>query len=103
MIVVWADQAFDRLAEIRDYIARDDPEAADRHIDKLIARGDSLSEFPNLGRRLPELPRADLRELVEGNYRIVYRVREEAIQILTVFEGHRLLPIDDLPDENYSG
>ena len=100
MIVVWTDQAFVRLAAIRDHIARDDPEAADRHIDTLINRGDVLSEFPNSGRRLPELPRSDLRELVEGNYRIVYRVREESVQILTVFEGHRLLPVDDLPGDN---
>lgn len=43
------------------------------------------------------MPRCGLRELVEGNYRIVCRLREGEVEILTVFEGHRRLPVDDLP------
>lgn len=95
MKVVWTDQAFDRLAEIEDFIARDDPVAAERVINRLIDRAEILSDHPGLGRALPELPGGNLRELVERNYRIVYRVQDETIAILTVFEGHRLLPADE--------
>jgi hypothetical protein len=40
-----------------------------------------------------------LRDLVVGNYRLVYRRRPETVEVLTVFEGHRLLRRDELPDE----
>jgi plasmid stabilization system protein ParE len=47
---------------------------------------------------VPELPRSDLRELVEGNYRIVYRVRGRVVEVITVFEAHRRLPEKDLSE-----
>lgn len=43
---------------------------------------------------VPERERPDLREVFVGGYRIIYRVRAERIDVLTVFEGHRLLPED---------
>ena len=43
------------------------------------------------GRIVPEFERRDIREVLFRNYRIVYRVKEDQILILTVFEGHRLL------------
>jgi toxin ParE1/3/4 len=49
-----------------------------------------------MGRWVPELPESKLRELIEGNYRIVYRVRGKTVQILTVFEGHRRFPASDV-------
>ena len=97
MTLRWTDQAYLRLAEIHDFIASDSPENASRLIDRLIARAQTLLRFPHLGRKLPELPETDLREIVDGNYRIVYRVRRRAIEVLTVFEAHRLLPTEDLP------
>ena len=97
MKIVWTDQAYRRLAEIEDFVARDRPEAAERLVARLIDRADVLAYQPSLGRALPELPGSGLRELVEGNYRIVYRLREGEVEILTVFEGHRRLPVNDLP------
>lgn len=96
MKVVWTEQAWDRLLEIERFIARDDASAATRLLDKLIDRGDSLKEHPRRGRRLPELPESGLRELIVDNYRIVYRRTPRAVEVLTVFEGHRLLRIDEL-------
>lgn len=94
MRVLWTEQALASLAEIEAYVAEDDAVAAVRLIDRLIERADILSEHPMAGRRVPELPKSSLRELVEGNYRIVYRIQQEAVEMLTVFEGHRLLPVD---------
>ncbi|SDX17772.1 type II toxin-antitoxin system RelE/ParE family toxin [Thiocapsa roseopersicina] len=100
MKVLWTDQAFERLAEIEEYIARDDPATAERFIDRLIDRSQALADHPGLGRTLPELPGSDFRELVEGNYRIVYRLHGDAVAVLTVFEGHRRPPLDDLALED---
>jgi addiction module RelE/StbE family toxin len=99
MRVVWTDQSWQRLAEIEDFIARDDPTAAALLIDKLIERGEALADHPDRGRVLQELSESGLRELVVGNYRLVYRRRPETVEVLTVFEGHRLLRRDELPDE----
>lgn len=96
MRVVWTDQAFLRLAELSDFIARNSPEAADRVADQLIRKGDALADFPERGRVVPELPGSGLRELIQGNYRIVYRVRRARIEILTVFEGHMSFPEEDI-------
>lgn len=99
MKVTWTDQSWQRLAEIEDFIARDDPKAAARLVDKLIERGEALADHPDRGRALPELPESGLREFVVGNYRLVYRRRLETVEVLTVFEGHRLLRREELPGE----
>jgi len=97
--VLWTEQAFARLAEIESYIAADDPAVARRFAARLIGRASRLARTPHMGRLVPELPGSKLRELIEGNYRIVYRIRGKTIQVLTVFEGHRRFPADDVPDE----
>ena len=97
MRVVWTRQAFDCLTEIEDFIARDNPRAAEQHTERLIAKTEALGAHPQLGRIVPEVPGSNLRELVEGNYRIVYRVRGDIVEVLTVFQGHHLLPKEDLP------
>jgi toxin ParE1/3/4 len=93
VIVEWSDRALLRMTEIKKYIARDDLAAAERLLDRFIERVESLSELPRQGRRMPEYP--NVRELVVGRYRIVYRIRV-SIEVLTVFEGHRLPPGEDL-------
>ena len=96
MRVRWTEQAFTRLAGIEDYVAADSPSAAQRLVARLVRRASTLAGTPNIGRRVPELPGSDLRELIEGNYRIVYRVRSPRVEILTVFEGHRGFPHSDI-------
>lgn len=91
MKCVWTATAVARLEEIEDYIAADDPDAAARFVDALIDVGEGLADSPLRGRSVPELPSSGLREVVFRRYRIVYRVRPKQIDILTVFEGHRLL------------
>lgn len=100
MKVLWTEQAFARLAEIESYIAADNPAMAKRFVARLIQRAEPLAKNPYMGRAVPELPESKLRELVEGNYRIVYRVRGKTVQILTVFEGHRRFPADDLSEKS---
>jgi len=46
------------------------------------------------GRRVPEIGRDDIREVLKRSYRIVHRVRGDRLEVLTVFEGHRLFPPD---------
>ena len=94
----WTARARRDLSAIGRYIARDDPVAARRWLERLRARARSAAKKPRVGRVVPELQREDLREVLLRTYRIVYRVREDAIHVLTVFEGHRLLREHDILD-----
>ena len=84
MRVVWSPLAIERAAEAATYIARDTPIAARRWVDGLFAAAGTLSRLPERGRLVPELRRADIRELLFGDYRIVYRVEARRVAILTV-------------------
>jgi len=90
--IEWTERALSDLRAIDDYIAADDPVAAARWVARLIAKAEDAAELPLAGRVVPEKARADIREVFLRTYRIVYRVREGGILVLTVFEGHRLLP-----------
>ena len=95
--VSWTLQALADLEEIGAHIERDDPVAAARWIDKLMTAAEEAGRFPHGGRRVPELDRDDVRERVVGAYRIVYWLRGDALEVLTVFEGHRLPPLRPPP------
>lgn len=90
--LVWSNLALQDLTEIRDRIAAQNPRAAKKQLHTLLKRAQQLTDFPNLGRAVPELPGSPLRELIEGNYRLVYQVAEKTVTIATVFEGHREFP-----------
>ena len=96
MKVVWTEQSLERLFQIEEYIGRQAPETAAVFVTHLIERAERLSQFPRAGRKVPEFDAEHLREIIEKNYRIVYRVTARRIEILTVFEAHHLLPISDL-------
>ena len=95
--MVWTARALRDLTRIDEYIAADDPEAADRWVDKLIAAAERAGRVPKSGRIVPERAQGDLREILVRAYRIVYRVRDARIEIVTVFEGHMLFPDDVEP------
>ena len=96
MKVLWTRQAFLCLANLQAFVAADRPDAADRLVALLVRRAEALARSPLMGRQVPELPGSDLRELVEGNYRVVYRAGAGRVEILTVFEGHRRFPLADV-------
>ena len=98
MKVRWMPRALEDLAAIRRYIARDNPVAARRWVSKLEQRANRAALAPLAGRAVPEVSAGDIREVFLRSYRIVYRVREDELHVLTVFEGHRLFPEGVLPD-----
>jgi plasmid stabilization system protein ParE len=91
MKVFWTPRALADLIAISRFIALDNPRVARQFAAKLKRRAESLRRLPNRGRIVPELGRADIRELVEENYRIAYRVKKSTLEILMITEGHRLL------------
>ena len=96
MRIQWSPLAIERVAEIAAFIAEDNPCAAEKWVRAAFARVGQLRQFPKSGRRIPESPRPDLRELVWGNYRIVYRREARRISILTVRHVKQILPLEEL-------
>jgi len=86
------------LFEIEDYISQDSPERAEKFVVQLIEHAETLSDKPLRGRTVPEISNPDIRELIFRKYRIVYRIKGNNLDILTVFEGHRLLRIDEIEE-----
>lgn len=98
----WTSRARRDLVEIGPHIARDKLMAARRWVERLRQQARGAAAMPGSGRKVPEIGREDVREVFSRTYRIVYRVCENEIHVLTVFEGHRLLPkgvIDELDHE----
>lgn len=87
----WTERAARDLMETGAYIAESDPTAARAWVERLRQRALKASKMPRTGRVVPEVARDDVREVFERSYRVVYRVVDDGIVVLTVFEGHRLL------------
>jgi toxin ParE1/3/4 len=96
MKVSWSPLAIDRVAEIAEYIARDNSEAAKGWVDTVFEKVASLKSHPESGRVVPEANNRAIRELLYGNYRIVYRVEDKRVSILTVRHGKQILPVDEI-------
>jgi plasmid stabilization system protein ParE len=89
--VRWTPQAADDLEAICLFIARDSPQLAAAFADRVLRATDQLANYPRSGRTVPELGVENIREIVVGCYRVIYRVRQEDVNLLTVHHGARFL------------
>jgi toxin ParE1/3/4 len=98
--ISWTDYALKDLADIGEYISKDSIKYAELVVDKLFQTPTLLETYPLAGRIVPEFNREHIRELISGNYRIVYRVVSDIrIDVLTVHACAKLLPkIDSFDD-----
>lgn len=92
MRLYWTARARRDLEEIQQFIGRDSASAARHWVTRLRERARKAATTPLAGRVVPEIGRADVREVIVRGYRIVYLVREREVTVLTVFESHRLMP-----------
>ena len=96
MKVVWSPLSVERTTEIAKYIALDDRTAAEKWIESIFNRVEQLESFLKSGVIVPETNREDIRQLVLGNYRVIYRISAEIISILTVRHDRQIIPGSDL-------
>src|SRR5262249_48502524 len=89
--VRWTLQAVDDLEAVCLFIARDAPQLASIFAERALRTTERLVTFPNSGRIVPELNDPNLREIILGNYRLIYRIVQDAVQIITVHHGARRL------------
>lgn len=96
MKLYWTREALEKLVEIENFISRDSQENAEKFVDYLIQQADFISGNPKMGRMVPEISNPALREIIVKNYRIVYHLKEDYIEVLTLFQGQRLLRVAEL-------
>ena len=91
MKVLWADAAVAQLEAIHDYVSQTSPEYARRIVDRLTKRSVQISAFPFSGRVVPEYELNEVREVIEGSYRIIYLIKEDEgqIEVLAVIHSSR--------------
>ena len=96
MKIIWSPLAIDRASEIAEYIAQDKPSAAEKWIKTVFSKVEQLTSSPEIGRVVPEIRNDQFRELIYGNYRIIYRIEKKQISILTIRHGKQILPIGEI-------
>ncbi len=88
--VTWTPAAVRQWQAIVDFVARSSPKRAEKLADRLRDAPEKLALFPKMGRRVPELKRDDLRELVTVRpYRIVYLLLEDGCLVVAILDSRR--------------
>lgn len=87
--VTWSPSALEDVNSIAEYIARDSVDRAALFAVRLIEATDRLQDFPSSGRIIPEIGDSSCREIIYGNYRIMYRLLNNDVWITGVVHGSR--------------
>ena len=87
--VKWLSKALDDMESIAEYISKDSIRYAENLIQKIFERAELLESNPLIGRMVPEFRRKDMRELIIGNYRIVYLVYTDRVDVIRVHHSKR--------------
>lgn len=99
--ISWTFQALGDVEAICQFIAQDAPRYAQIFANQVFKAVERLEAFPRSGRTVPEVGQENVREIIFGSYRIIYRILNDDVQILTVHHSARLLDPSDLPAEHY--
>jgi toxin ParE1/3/4 len=93
--VHWTDTAVEHLQALHAYISKNSPQYALRIVDRLTRRSQQITQFPSSGRVVPEFEHGQIREVLEGPYRIIYYIKPHQVDVLAVIHAARSI----LPEE----
>ena len=99
MRVQWTRLALRRADEVAAYISGDSPAAAGRWLSGLRETVRRLEDYPQSGRVVTDTEREEVREILYGSYRVVYRIDPGLVRILTVRHLRRAFDPDE-PDND---
>jgi len=86
-MVRWSVPARNDLKQIYDYIAKDSKYYARNVVQEIATKAETLTEFPNIGRMVPEISDQNVRELIVYSYRLIYEISAAGIEILAIIHG----------------
>jgi len=96
MKIIWSPLSVEKIQEIVNYISEDNKVAAIKWAEELFNKIEKVQSFPQMGRKVPEIRRKDIKEIAYGNYRFIYKISDEAIHILTIRSSKQNLKDSDL-------
>jgi len=91
--IKWSKESIEDLIEIHHYISQDSPHYARVFIERIVEITEHLEYFPAIGRRVPETDNPIIKEIFYRNYRIIYQIKSNILEIITVIHGRRILKI----------
>ncbi len=94
MEIILTDRFLTRIEECTDYIALDHVPTAIEWPECVFDHCQKLSDQPESGRIVPEFRRPEIRELIHGNHRLVYELKTNQIDMLTIWHTRQMLPDD---------
>jgi len=84
MKIIWSPFSIDRLTEIAKYIENDSPKNSKAFLDNVFQEIERIKLFPEVGRFVPELENRNIREIILDSFRVIYRIDDSRIIILTI-------------------
>jgi toxin ParE1/3/4 len=87
--IVWSQSARNDLDSIYHYLRRGSPRYAKRFLLKAREAAQSLKQFPDRGRFIPEYPESPVREIFVDSYRMMYRAVSDTIEIVGIIHISR--------------
>jgi toxin ParE1/3/4 len=85
----WTEQAVDQLGAIAEYVSRSSPVYAEQLVQRITSRLEQVLVFPASGSAVAEVSAAEVRQVLEWPYRIIYRLRHDAIEVIAIVHGRR--------------
>lgn len=89
--IKWTHRALEELDDIANYISKDSPKYAQILVKQIYEMISHLKQYPKLGRRVPEYRDPKLREILYKTYRIIYLIKKEHLEIISIIQGSRKL------------
>ena len=89
-IIRWSEQSADDLEAIFNFIARDSEHYARVFIQRIFDSIERLENFPQSGRMVPEYKSKNIREIILGYYRIIYKIDKDSVTLLTIHHSSKL-------------
>ncbi|SFQ03435.1 type II toxin-antitoxin system RelE/ParE family toxin [Parafilimonas terrae] len=93
--ITWTENALNDIDNIASYISKDSEFYAKQFVRKLIDATLKLERFPEIGGTIRELPQSNYKQILFKKYRIIYRIENDKIYIITVHHSARLLENND--------
>jgi addiction module RelE/StbE family toxin len=88
----WTDQSLIDIENIAEFISKDSERYASIQVERFFEETEILKTFPQSGRIVPEINNKHIREIILGNYRIIYRIFSASkIDIITVHHSSKLI------------
>lgn len=87
--IIWTVLAYKDLQNIVEYISQDSMYYAMAFYDDVMDTAQTLNEFPQRGRVVPEMDDPEMREIFIHRYRLIYQIQKDRIIIQTIIHGAR--------------